>query len=503
MAKSQDELKGELQFPLGRPPNLPDVAFNPFLNHSVPIDAPWEIIRVIVMLPIILVRGVVFLLLFCLAHVLASIGLIGAKDVFTKPFPKWRRNLFWPLSWLVRALMFVLGYNYIKVKGKPVKRDIAPIMVCNHVSSIDPLYFVMAHLPMMVTAKENIRIPVAGVVMKALQCVFVDRASPTSRKDAAAEIKRRAMNNDWPHVVLFPEATTTNGRAIVSFKAGAFAPGLPVQPVVVRYPHTQLDPSWVADGIDAPMLIFRHFCNLNNEMVVEYLPPLFPTDKEKKNPQLYAERCRLVMARALNVPVTEHTFGDVALALEAQKLKMPRGVANVEFGRMEKLFRLDMREAKGYLRRFKSLDITGTGQVSYNEFLEAMDLPDTSFAKEVFNIFDTKDRGVINFREFVAGLAFISRHPQFHDKVKEVFEALDTDGDGRLSAEDAKSSLANLFPSLTEQQRQRLFNALGLDKKEFLSWEEFEGFLKEEPEYLALVLASQQTLASTTSQRVE
>jgi len=106
-----------------------------------------------------------------------------------------------------------------------------------------------------------------------VQVVTVDRSSSSSRRDAAGEIERRAMCNDWPHVALFPEATTTNGRSLVSFKTGAFVPGLPVQPVVVRYPCTTFDPSWVADGMPTLTLIFRMMCSLNNQMVVSALSP--------------------------------------------------------------------------------------------------------------------------------------------------------------------------------------------------------------------------------------
>jgi lysophosphatidylcholine acyltransferase/lyso-PAF acetyltransferase len=57
-------------------------------------------------------------------------------------------------------------------------------------------------------------------------------------------LQRRAASQDFPLVFLFPEGTTTNGRALISFKLGAFVPGFPVQPVVVRYPFVHLDVSW-------------------------------------------------------------------------------------------------------------------------------------------------------------------------------------------------------------------------------------------------------------------
>jgi lysophosphatidylcholine acyltransferase/lyso-PAF acetyltransferase len=57
-------------------------------------------------------------------------------------------------------------------------------------------------------------------------------------------MQRKAACNDYLLVLLFPEATTTNGRTLIHFKLGAFAPGLPIQPVVIRYPFVHFDNSW-------------------------------------------------------------------------------------------------------------------------------------------------------------------------------------------------------------------------------------------------------------------
>ena len=76
-------------------------------------------------------------------------------------------------------------------------------------------------------------------------------------------LQRKAACNSFPRVLLFPEGTTTNGRFLISFQHGAFIPGYPVQPVVVRYPHVHFDQSWWAFSMDT--LFDRHssFCCLN------------------------------------------------------------------------------------------------------------------------------------------------------------------------------------------------------------------------------------------------
>nr|GEV56382.1 lysophospholipid acyltransferase LPEAT2-like [Tanacetum cinerariifolium] len=79
---------------------------------------------------------------------------------------------------------------------------------------------------------------------RAMQVIYVNRFSHQSRKHAVNEIKRKASSDRFPRLLLFPEGTTTNGRLLISFQHGAFIPGYPIQPVVVRYPHVHFDQSW-------------------------------------------------------------------------------------------------------------------------------------------------------------------------------------------------------------------------------------------------------------------
>ena len=67
------------------------------------------------------------------------------------------------------------------------------------------------------------------------------RRSPETRKRALKEICDRARSTDnlLPQLFLCPEGTNTNRKALIQFKVGAFAPGVPVQPVLIKYPGTE------------------------------------------------------------------------------------------------------------------------------------------------------------------------------------------------------------------------------------------------------------------------
>lgn len=256
----------------GQPPELNlDETFNPFRNDSR-FEGMYELVKTILLLPVLLVRILLFLVSLLIGYLVTKLALLGAKHVLTRPFPQWRRILLLPVRLCARVNLFACGFQWIHMKGTPAPRDEAPILVTNHTTFADPLFLFFRHLPVIVTAHENLNLPIAGAIMKAMQVIAVDRVSKASRRNAAGAIKRKAMCNDWSHVMIFPEATTTNGKALVTFKAGAFTPGYPIQPILIRYPYVNVDPSWVAEGPVSYWLLFRLMTQFHNFMSVSAHP---------------------------------------------------------------------------------------------------------------------------------------------------------------------------------------------------------------------------------------
>ncbi|CAM6010689.1 unnamed protein product [Sphagnum balticum] len=486
--------KGQPAGGLGQPPELQaEQVLNPFRNDSQ-FEGAYEFLKTLVLLPVALLRGVLFVTALVLAYCLTKIALLGAKNVLTKPFPKWRRVLLLPVRLCSRIMLFACGYHWIHVKGKPAPRHEAPILVSNHVSFADPLFIFFRHLPVIVTAHENLSIPVAGAIMRAMQVIAVHRDSPDSRHNALGAIKRKAMCNDWNHVMIFPEATTTNGKALVSFKAGAFTPGYAVQPMLMRYPHVNIDPSWVAEGPVVHWLLFRLMTQFHNFMSVEYLPVIHPTQAEQKNPQAFAERVRVTMAQALNISVTRHTYEDAALVMEAVKLKLDSKAAILEFGKFEKLYQLQVKILKHWLHKFLAMDPTKRGIVTYQDFIRALDLPDCALLGQIFSYFDRSEQGSINFSQYVAGVAFIAKHKKFKEAIEATFKFCGGDGDGLLDKTEARSSFREVIPSITNQQIHVLFDKMDAKKAGIISRGDFAHFIEGNPEYLLIFLIAKPDL---------
>lgn len=81
------------------------------------------------------------------------------------------------------------------------------------------------------------------------QPIYVCREDPNSRHITRHLIIERVISKeDWPQILIFPEGTCSNGHAVVQFKPGAFGPGLPVQPVAIRYPNRTNTVSWTWEG---------------------------------------------------------------------------------------------------------------------------------------------------------------------------------------------------------------------------------------------------------------
>lgn len=102
-----------------------------------------------------------------------------------------------------------------------------------------------------------------------------------------------------------PEGTLSHGRCVLTFKTGAFVPGMPVVPIILRYKLTPHNPAWT---IIIPFWhVLRLMCQFENAITVQFFPPYIPSAAEKADPALYAANIRKfivsVAARVIDVCV--------------------------------------------------------------------------------------------------------------------------------------------------------------------------------------------------------
>ena len=90
---------------------------------------------------------------------------------------------------------------------------------------------------------DLVDLPLVGNIVRAFDPILIDRKSSVGRKKALDQIAARPVNINFPKLLIFPEGTTSRGDNLTQFKRGAFTSGLPVQPVVLKYPHRHFDVS--------------------------------------------------------------------------------------------------------------------------------------------------------------------------------------------------------------------------------------------------------------------
>ncbi|KAL1195079.1 Lysophospholipid acyltransferase LPEAT2 [Cardamine amara subsp. amara] len=466
------------------PPVLGPTTVDPFRNNTPGVSGLYEAIKIVICLPIALVRLVLFGASLAIGYLATKLALAGWKDK-QNPMPQWRCRIMWITRICTRCILFSFGYQWIRRKGKPARREIAPIVVSNHVSYIEPIFYFYELSPTIVASESHDSLPFVGTIIRAMQVIYVNRFSQQSRKNAVHEIKRKASCDRFPRLLLFPEGTTTNGKVLISFQLGAFIPGYPIQPVVVRYPHVHFDQSW--GYISLLMLMFRMFTQFHNFMEVEYLPVIYPSDNQKQNAVRLSQKTSHEIATSLNVVQTSHSYGDLMLLNRASELKL-ENPSNymVEMARVDSLFHVGSLEAVRYLDTFVSMNPDSSGRVRLHNFLRVLRLKSCTISTGIFGFIDVEKAGSITFKQFLFASAHVSTQPLFQQKCELAFSHCDKDGDGYITIQELGDALKNMIPNLNKFEIQGMYHLLDDDKDERISKNDFLSCLRKNPLLIAI-----------------
>ncbi|XP_042066083.1 lysophospholipid acyltransferase LPEAT2-like [Salvia splendens] len=460
------------------------ISIDPYRNHTPNVEGLYEWLKILLCLPIAAVRLVLFGLCLMVGYLTTRLALYGWKDR-QNPMPRWRCRLMWVTRFCGRAILFSFGYHWIKRKGKPAPREIAPIVVSNHVSYIDPIFFFYELFPTIVSADSHDSMPFVGTIIRAMQVIYVDRFSKSSRKHAVNEIKRKASCNQFPRVLLFPEGTTSNGKVLLSFQIGAFIPGYPVQPVVVRYPYVHFDQSW--GNITLTVLMFRMFTQFHNFVEVEYLPLSYPNECQKENAVQFAQRTGRAIASALNVVQTAYSYGDFMLFAKAAELKQENpSLYMVELGWVQSSLRLSALEAVEFLEIFLSMNPDPSGLVEFHDFLRALRLKPCGLSEKMFEFIDVQKMGKITFKQFLLGSAHILKQLLFRRTCDAAFGECDINGKGHISKQELQDAVSLSIPSLNSDEIHGLFILFDEDNDGMISRYDFISCLRRHPLLIAL-----------------
>ncbi|XP_067853971.1 lysophosphatidylcholine acyltransferase 2 [Heptranchias perlo] len=406
-----------------------------------------------------------------------------------EPAPNWKRSVSRViLKSLGRALYFCVGFMRIKVKGERAMATEAPILVvAPHSSYFDAVVNIVAEIPSIVSRSENANIPLFGLLLQYVQPVLVSRTETDSRKKTIEEITKRAKSRGkWPQLMIFPEGTCTNRSCLITFKSGAFIPGVPVQPVLIRYPNRLDTVTWTWQGHSAAMLMFLTLCQPCTKVEIEFLPVYVPTEEEKCDPFLYGNRVRSAMAIELDVPITDHTFEDCRLMISAGELTLPMEAGLVEFTKISKKLNLKWDNVRKQLDSFAAIaGKTKGGRIGIEEFAKHLKLPISPPLREVFALFDRNGDGTIDFREYVIGLVVLCSPANTEETIQFAFKLFDIDEDGNIT-EDEFTALLRSALGVHDLDVSKLFREIDVSASGKISYDVFREFALKHPEYAKL-----------------
>ncbi|XP_038004189.1 lysophosphatidylcholine acyltransferase 2 [Motacilla alba alba] len=465
----------------------PPTVLNPFVHPGrlSAGDKLRTVLQGIILLPLRVICIACILLLAWLSAAIATFCQPGRGFL---PLEGWRRRMIQTtLSSLTRTAYFVMGFQ-VKVKGKVASLPEAPIFVAApHSSFFDAIICALTGMPSIVSRAENLSTPVFGTILRSLQPVAVSRQDPDSRKNTVAEITRRALSRgQWPQILIFPEGTCTNRSCLITFKQGAFVPRVPVQPVLLRYPNKLDTVTWTWQGYSFKELCIMTLCQIFTRLEVEFLPVHVPTEEEKNDPILFANRVRQTMANALNLPITDHTFEDCRLMISAGQLTLPMEAGLVEFTKISRKLNLKWNHVREQLDTFAAIaSASKGGRIGIEEFAEYLKLPISDVLKELFLLFDRNGDGTIDFREYVIGLSILCNPANTEETIRMAFKLFDMDEDGTIT-EDEFASIIQSALRLPDLDVSVLFKEIDADETGKLSYEEFKNFALKHPEYASL-----------------
>jgi 1-acyl-sn-glycerol-3-phosphate acyltransferase len=142
-----------------------------------------------------------------------------------------------------KAFLKVLGFE-VKTRYAARLRRPGSLLVANHLSFWDVLAIASQTQAVFVTSVEVRDTPVLGWLCRAGGCIFVERRSRDRSGQERMEVAQALR--EGASVVLFPEATSTNGSGVLPFKRSFFTSAMaaesPVIPLCINYKEIDGEP---------------------------------------------------------------------------------------------------------------------------------------------------------------------------------------------------------------------------------------------------------------------
>ena len=224
-----------------------DEKYSCFVQEDLKISLPQRLFCWTFMSLFILIR------IFCMIFVLfwSCVWLYFCAMIYPKNSKELRAACHKGTVWtgtLLAATASVFTINYKRRKDICYKKYLGPdwtpsfenfsTVVTNHSCWIDTLVL-MSRYPTSFIAKASVEhLPFVGMIASSCGSLYIQRGSKDARASMFEQIAKRqeeAERGDATPLIMHPEGGTTNGRAMIKFKKGAFAALRAVKPHAIKY----------------------------------------------------------------------------------------------------------------------------------------------------------------------------------------------------------------------------------------------------------------------------
>ncbi|CAG9815884.1 unnamed protein product, partial [Phaedon cochleariae] len=448
-------------------------------------------ILTVILLPI---RVSIICFFVIVGWIFASIGLCGLteQELREKPLDGWRKKMKHLVCFFGKS-SFRAGGMHMTVKGRQASKREAPILVAApHSTFLDGGIVYVTGFPSTICRRESGANNHIGKLINFTQPVYVWRDDPDSRQNTIKEIISRATSDqDWPQILIFPEGTCTNRSCLITFKPGAFYPGVPIQPVCIRYPNKLDTVTWTWEGPSALKLLWLTLTQPYSNCEIEFLPVYNPSEEEKRDPKLFAINVRAVMAKALGIPVIDYSYDDCKLMTKAKEMNLPYAPSLVEVRKLRNRLRLSDTNIEKTL--FDStLVCKDCSKITYLEFVNLLNIPSTDPSSlQLFKIYDKKNSGVIDFREYLLGVFGMDNNKSVLEVLHIACKIYDRSGYGRLSPEGfCKAACQTL--ALSREYALEVFDQVDRNQLGYITFENFVNYAQKKAEFASLFSLSQE-----------
>jgi 1-acyl-sn-glycerol-3-phosphate acyltransferase len=202
------------------------------------------------------------------------------------------------VRWWVRGLSRILHLD-VRVRGPLPTRT--SLLVTNHVSWLDIPALLTAFDAAFVAKQDVVRWPLIGGLAVRAGTIFLARGQRNAAKHTADGMTWRLAQRR--HVILFPEATTSDGRGVRRFYARLYQAAVRthsrIQAVAIRYPNLD-GPQGAAPFIDDDELVSHLWRLLGEKRIVaelHFCDPILP-DADRRT---LADRTRHQICAALGI----------------------------------------------------------------------------------------------------------------------------------------------------------------------------------------------------------